>query len=608
MSLLSEYIRNTCFYVPVGKTINLHVALFGCLLLVLGFILMQSGILNETLRQRRCSFRDIMFNASKTRYPCQRKFWNGVNLLSALGINSMIEKNASATKTTAPEKRGMKDKSSVSFSYITEGLKHGFRRRNISEAPSPESFAGEIIHAPVGFEEALRMSAAHGNRTVVVSIVDKTYVQFALNFYETSILKFGISNFFLVCLDRDAEIWLKEFNMECYYYDISILTRGVDMKRGDFGTSAYYLKTNIKTLIVLQAIKLSYTVLVVDLDIVFLKNPFPYLTCSECDIHIQQDRVHLNSGFVYVRPTNKSIALYETAWQQYNRYKKSHDQAYINMAVQMFAQNKKAIMIHRLSHQEFPCGAYYFTTTTTVRAFGNDPCKECVIVHNNYIGSAAAKRYRFRENLLWVVDRDGYYSNPQTRYIIYSNPYYFGHETWVMEIGALRSALAIALITKRVLVLPKFHCCDCKRKRCEAERHRCSLLSVLKLRTFDEVFKGKYREHTFANNPKVSSALRSLLDSKKATSFIIQANIYQNVSHDSIRERILLSQNSTSGASDGEVRAWFGENHEPVIHFHSMYGAFGSFASLDQNIEFNKKIKQAFVCTNYGQWEVDPWL
>lgn len=43
------------------------------------------------------------------------------------------------------------------------------------------------------------------------------------------------------------------------------------------------------------------------------------------------------------------------------------------------------------------------------RMFATDlRCDTCVVVHNNWIVSAAAKKYRFKEFLLWDLDTDGY--------------------------------------------------------------------------------------------------------------------------------------------------------------------------------------------------------
>lgn len=99
------------------------------------------------------------------------------------------------------------------------------------------------------------------------------------------------------------------------------------------------------------------------------------------------------SGFAFIRPTAASIRLYETAWQLYLKYHRAHDQAYMNSAInRLNGESKRAavVQIQSLSRNMFPCGIYYFEHEH--RAFENKPaCPECVMVHNNYLGSIAAK-------------------------------------------------------------------------------------------------------------------------------------------------------------------------------------------------------------------------
>lgn len=99
------------------------------------------------------------------------------------------------------------------------------------------------------------------------------------------------------------------------------------------------------------------------------------------------------SGFVFIRPTPASIRLYEAAWDLYVRYHKSHDQAYINLAIDQLNGDRRrppAVQIHPLPRNLFPCGVYYFEHHH--RMFENNPpCLDCVMAHNNYLGTVAAK-------------------------------------------------------------------------------------------------------------------------------------------------------------------------------------------------------------------------
>jgi len=61
-----------------------------------------------------------------------------------------------------------------------------------------------------------------------------------------------------------------------------------------YGSLAFIRKTHVKTDLILTALKLGYTVLIVDVDIVFFKNPIPFVSCTTCDIAIQSDTVEVS--------------------------------------------------------------------------------------------------------------------------------------------------------------------------------------------------------------------------------------------------------------------------------------------------------------------------
>lgn len=70
-----------------------------------------------------------------------------------------------------------------------------------------------------------------------------------------------------------------------------------------FGSKTYIQKVNMKTLAMIHCLYYGYTVLFSDVDIAFLKNPFPYFD-FEYDINIQIEAYYphfeINSGFVYI--------------------------------------------------------------------------------------------------------------------------------------------------------------------------------------------------------------------------------------------------------------------------------------------------------------------
>lgn len=441
--------------------------------------------------------------------------------------------------------------------------------------------------------------AANAQRQVLISIVDHGFLDFAVNFKEVSIDRLNISNFLLVCTDKRSHLELNLLGVPCSLHQYG--NAASDMA-SDFGTAAYYEKTNVKTAIVIQALSLGYTVLVVDLDVILFRDPFPHFPCEECDIHFQMDRDLYNSGFVYVRPTPAAQALYNAAWNLYVKYQRAHDQAYINMAVKVLSEKHRLPKIHSLSTQTFQCGVYYFEHGN--RMFENKPtCEKCVMAHNNYLGSTAAKVYRFRENFMWMVDNGAYYSNVSARYLMYENPFDFGLETRQREVEALKSALVLATVMNRLVILPTFRCCTCNsRVECSHPMHRCPLLSVLRLKPFDEAFHELYREHVFLKHPKVPPEVST----QRSPCLFINSSLVasNNISDDC---RIFQPSNSEDGATIEEMEKWFGPyENVSVLHFHSLYGAHSS-KQFDRDKRLSKlkqlMTEEAFKCSEYEQWD-----
>ena len=155
---------------------------------------------------------------------------------------------------------------------------------------------------------------ADENRTVVVTIVDNNLKEFALNYYILSIKKHSITNIVLICLDSQSQAYLQHYGISCMLYTMpDVLQRSKYSRHAtgaDFGSDEYYTRTNVKTLFVIETLRLNYHVLISDADVIFLKYPMTYLMCDDCDLLVSRDREYWNSGFVFVKPTSASLTLY----------------------------------------------------------------------------------------------------------------------------------------------------------------------------------------------------------------------------------------------------------------------------------------------------------
>ena len=140
---------------------------------------------------------------------------------------------------------------------------------------------------------------------------------------------------------------------------------------------------------------------------------------------------------------------------------------------------------------------------------GENKCEDCVMFHNNWIRTFNAKKYRFKEHLLWTVDHDGYYSDTNAKYITYGNNVYLGQDkTHLMEHRALHNAFVIGHILNRIVILPKFYCYKChygcKRPACAAHVH-------FNIKSLDQFLGNQYREHVFLHNHLVPDSINNFI-------------------------------------------------------------------------------------------------
>ncbi len=109
-----------------------------------------------------------------------------------------------------------------------------------------------------------------------------------------------------------------------------------------------------------DALTCGFTILVADVDIVLFKNPFPFFTCTDCDVIVQEDcnTRNMNSGFAYLRSNNCTITMYRIMMDLFqNGTKKMHDQRYFNKVLTILG-NK--IKVQKLDNSKFQCGQCYY--------------------------------------------------------------------------------------------------------------------------------------------------------------------------------------------------------------------------------------------------------
>jgi hypothetical protein len=409
----------------------------------------------------------------------------------------------------------------------------------------------------------------------------------AVNFYEASLKKFNIDFYLFIGADQKTCDSIISLGINCYVYKVD-----KDAGKASIYYSVDFLrKMNIRTYMILDALNLGYNILHTDVDMSFLKNPFEdfdYMS-DKYDVAPLWDCGAYNAGYLFIRNSPASIAMYRASKHIADTEPKTDDQIALNRAISS-AQKSHHLMLTKLDTSKYLCGRAFFQDQK--RDFASDPpCDSCVVVHHNWIVSMEAKTYRIKEMHMWLYDGNKYYSDTNRKYLYFENPHKFSTpaETVQNEINALKSAYAIAHILNRTVIFPKFHCGD--------KFEPCTIIYHLLLRQIESVFPD-YRETTFLSHPKVP---KSVVDNKSKL-FKINSNPPIDDNSKVLDLEILQPENPDLGPTDEEILKWFGDNQNSVLRFHNLYKGFNAFKDSAKDNQFKSKINSAFKPGAYMQF------
>ena len=240
------------------------------------------------------------------------------------------------------------------------------------------------------------------------------------------------------------------------------------------------------------------------------------------------------------------------------------------------------------------------------RMFATDPgCDECVVIHNNWIVSAEAKKYRFKEFLMWDLDTDGYYSNASQKYLTYNNPFDFGaQETCTHELEALKIALRIGHLLDRVVILPSFHCYQCKYDACENQAKRCSLNTHVRMTVFDQYLDSRYREHMFLKHHKVPDEVKQSLSDIILVGSDMSVSKERNAEFRKIPVDVIFTPaDGAKGAEPDVLKYWLAPyQNYAVLRFHSLYNSLKALPSDKNYDKFETILSKAIKTAGYQQY------
>ncbi len=437
----------------------------------------------------------------------------------------------------------------------------------------------------IKYREVLTNIAGPDN-VIILALVDHGYIDMTVNFYETSLAKLKIKNFLFVSLIKSACDELDKLHIPCFTY--------MDFTQGNqdsaYMSPVFLKKMVLRTQFLTDALNWGFKVLQTDTDVIYLKDPFSGFTCPNCDIEVLEDGIKglLNAGFIYLRPTKMTVDVYERMMKTLTKNPKAEDQGVLNSIVKTTLRGK--IKYRLLDDKKYVCGKDYFETPRRYFSDTSKHCYECIVVHNNWIVSKAAKVYRFREMLMWVYDGDSYYSNSTRKYLTYSNTVRFPPKTetfFAHEKNALRNAFAIGRLLNRTVILPRFHSGDLW----------APLNYYIYIKHFDAQFKDLYRESTFLLNPKVPDSVKN----GQSEMLYIESKMHSN--QNTSKAKHFVPKDKSKGATSSEIKEWFSDKADvPVLRFHSLYGAFSHFDDQHTRKMFDAQVTNGFKKAVYRQY------
>ncbi|PIM99192.1 hypothetical protein CDL12_28317 [Handroanthus impetiginosus] len=201
-----------------------------------------------------------------------------------------------------------------------------FEKSHLDLAPSETYNKSDYVDE---LEEGLAAAASNTNKTVIIAIVNKAYVEgdkpmldlFLDGFWLGEGTRELVKNLLIVAMDQTSNERCKFLGLHCYKLE----TEGVDFVGEKVYMSDDFIKMMWRrTLFLGDVLKRGYGFIFTDIDVLWLRNPFPYLTQQQPhpDLQISTDNFggnqwsefHLiNTGFYMIRSNNKTIALFD-AW------------------------------------------------------------------------------------------------------------------------------------------------------------------------------------------------------------------------------------------------------------------------------------------------------
>lgn len=238
--------------------------------------------------------------------------------------------------------------------------------------------------------------------SLILAISNSGDYLLTLNFIKSLQLQ-GYSHFLIACLDVGLYVKLSSMS---FVQHIALVPRNwlneeISSKYVKWDSATYNSLTKSKSLIVQRLLHLNFTVMVNDVDTVWLSphiiEYIAVLAASPAELVIMDGKSEYNSGFYLVKPTSTMLKLFDRAVELQNRDPNFHDQLALNTAIDQMSI--KATYICKLDILLFVNG-YFFLTQKYNEKMNVKPW----VVHMNFLIGKSSKIHALKSHKLWFID------------------------------------------------------------------------------------------------------------------------------------------------------------------------------------------------------------
>ena len=427
------------------------------------------------------------------------------------------------------------------------------------------------------------------HRTVIMAVVDRGFHDMFDSYIFFLRHRAHINRTLFISLDRVTHTKLLRKGLPSFFSDD---LGNMGEQHSDLFTDSWLRKGQYKFKVATMIVNMGFSVLMNDLDVTYLRNPFDRLEKRDYDIALSRDYnaedSPYNAGFVYFRATQRSKQFLNTLSGILEQNHRLWDQDVLN---HMIFKESKAGSVTKLAlaFNEFAPGLVYKESDFSYYDPSEVLTNKMYTLHHIYV-DYRGKIYRMKELGLWMLNKNGYYTDSDAKYMTYTNPEpTLQHE----EYEALENAFKIAKILKRILILPKFHCKKTRRSPAmffqlnqteySIGKQYCSLFHLLQdkhkryedkhlLTEYEKLHPERfYRESTFLRHPLVPDSIKRSVSGY----MLINSDVNLHVSSFYNTERTFNPKVMKLGASAQEISAWMMPfDRFSVIRFQSFYGNF----------------------------------